>query len=81
MTLISAQLDANMLTGNLTSVITIKVTNNNVGKHIYCSDGQISQDDPPSLVIPAACKSTPTYHIILFLIINSIAINACADNH
>ena len=59
-TLISAQLDTNMFTGNLTSVITIKVTNNNVGKRVYCSDGQRSEDDPPSLVIPDGCKLTQT---------------------
>ena len=60
-TLISAQLHTKyMFTGNLTSVITIKVTNHNVRKHIYCSDGQRSEDDPPSLVTPDGCKSTQT---------------------
>ena len=51
-TLISAQPDPNMLTGNLTSVITIKVTDRTVGNLVYCRNGQITEEDPPSLVIP-----------------------------
>ena len=49
MKIISAQADPKMLTGNLTSVITIKVTNNNVGKHVYCGDGLRTEEDLPSL--------------------------------
>ena len=60
-TLCSAQPDPNMLTGNLTSVITIKITNRTVGNHVYCRNGQITEEDPPSLVIPDSCKSTMDY--------------------
>ena len=62
--IISAQPDPNMLTGNLTSVITNKVTNNNVGKHVYCGDGLRTEEDMPSLVIPGGCKSTNQTYLI-----------------
>ena len=44
--------------GNITSVITIKVTDSNIGRHVHCSDGRTRFEDSPLLAIPSACKST-----------------------
>ena len=56
-TITSAEQDSsNPQIGNITSVITITVTDNNIGKHVYCSDGQIHFKDSPSLVVPSVCK-------------------------
>ena len=58
-TIVSAQQDSsNPEFGNLTSIITIKVTDNNIGKHIVCSNGQRAFKDSPSIVIPSVCTLT-----------------------
>ena len=57
--IVSANQDSsNPLIGNITSVITVKVTDSNTGRHIHCSDGRIPLEDSPSLVIPSGCKWT-----------------------
>ena len=63
-TVVSSEQDSsNSQTGNLTSVITIKVTDNNIGRHVHCSDGQLPLEDSPSLVIPRGCKLTRLYYV------------------
>ena len=63
----SEQDSSNSQTGNLTSVITIKVTDNNIGRHVHCSDGRVSLEDSPSLVIPSGCKLTRLYFVQYFV--------------
>ena len=58
-TLISVERKSpNSQRGNLTSLITVKVTHNTIGKHVHCSNGYISLEESPSLIIRNLCELT-----------------------
>ena len=46
--------------GNVSSQITVLVTNNTLDKHVYCGNGRLREDEAPSIVIMRRCK-TLTY--------------------
>ena len=58
-TLISVVQDTeNSFRGALISEITVLVTSTTVtlGKHVYCSHGQLGEQEPPSILIQSASK-------------------------
>ena len=56
-TLISVVQDTeNPFKGVLISEITVLVTSNTLGKHVYCSHGQLGEQEPPSILIQSASK-------------------------
>ena len=56
-TLISVVQDTeNPFQGALISEITVLVTSNTLGKHVYCSDGQLGEQETPSILIQSASK-------------------------
>ena len=42
--------------GNLSSIITVRVTPTTIGKHVHCSNGYISLEESPSLIIQNTCE-------------------------
>ena len=42
--------------GNLSSTITVLVSNTTLGKSVYCSDGLLPQNESPFIVISSTCK-------------------------
>ena len=51
-TLVSAvQNPVHSILGNLTSEMTVTVTNNTLGKRVYCSDGRLTLTESPYIVI------------------------------
>ena len=56
-TLISVVQDTeNPFQGALISEITVLVTSNTLGKHVYCSHGQLGEQETPSILIQSASK-------------------------
>ena len=42
--------------GNLSSIITVRVTPTTIGKHVHCSNGYIPLEESPSLIIQNTCE-------------------------
>ena len=56
-TLISAdQSPLHLALGNVSSQITVLVTSNTLDKHVYCGNGQLREDEAPSIVIMRRCS-------------------------
>ena len=56
--------------GNVSSQITVLVTNNTLGKHVYCGNGRFREDEAPSIVIMRRCKTLPdldNFHCVSFI--------------
>ena len=65
-TLISVVQDTeNIFQGSLISEITVLVTSNTLGKHVYCSHGQLGEQEPPSILIQSASKCLGNSIIII----------------
>ena len=45
--------------GNVSSQITVLVTSNTLGKHVYCGNGRLREDEAPSIVIMRRRKTLP----------------------
>ena len=45
--------------GNVSSQITVLVTSNTLGKHVYCGNGRFREDEAPSILIMRRCKTLP----------------------
>ena len=67
--------------GNLSSTITVLVSNTTLGKSVYCSDGLLPQNESPFIVISSTCKlfyrskAVNIIHCYILLCSNSIITN------
>ena len=72
-TLISADQDPehNDL-GNVSSQITVIVTSNTLGKHVYCGNGRFGEDEAPAIVIMRRRKTLPNQTWIIVNLLLSL---------
>ena len=67
-TLISVEQDTeNPFQGALVSEITVLVTSTTLGKHVYCSHGQLGEQETPSILIQSASKCSFYGQLLIYI--------------
>ena len=66
-TLISVVRSENSSQSCLISEITVLVTSNTLGKHVYCSHGQLGEQETPSILIQSASECSFYGQLLTFL--------------
>ena len=78
-TLISVVQDTeNMFQGSLISEITVLITSTTLGKHVYCSHGQLGEQETPSILIQGAskcscCGQLHYYNLTTYIIVQFVS--------